>query len=157
MLKKLLLLEKKTLQLETRTLWIGKFISKGKCTIKVEIHLHTNMMSKLAIARRGVYRCMILEMHLKWETSNLKQSCTYQYTNYYIKCHGNHKQNIYSSYTHIHTQSWIRHENWNYFLTQGFKTNVLFEGMKITLILLHIFIRACIHLHKHIKYFVNEH
>ena len=134
-----------------------KLTNKCKHIVKVGYHLHTNMMSKPAIAGRGLSRCMILEMHLKWETSNLKQSCTYQYANCYIKCHGNHKQKIYSCYTHIHTQSWIRHENWNYFWSMGCRTDVLFEGMKITLILLYTFIRALVHLHQHIKYFVNEH
>ena len=44
---------------------MGKLTSKGKYTVKVENHPHTNMISKPGIMRRGEYKCRILEMHLK--------------------------------------------------------------------------------------------
>ena len=42
-----------------------RFTSKGKHIVKVRNHLHTNMLSKAAIVRRGEYKCRILEMHLQ--------------------------------------------------------------------------------------------
>ena len=45
---------------------------KGKHTIKVGNHPHTNMISKPAIMRRGKYKCRILEMHLKLKDQQLK-------------------------------------------------------------------------------------
>ena len=41
---------------------MGKLTGKGKHTIKVGNHPHTNMISKLAIVRRGEYKCRILEI-----------------------------------------------------------------------------------------------
>ena len=45
---------------------------KGKHTVNVGNHLHTTMISKPAIVRRGEYKCKILEMHLKWKDQQLK-------------------------------------------------------------------------------------
>ena len=44
---------------------MGKLTSKGKHTVKVGNHPHTNMISKPAIVRRGQYKCRILKTHLK--------------------------------------------------------------------------------------------
>ena len=51
---------------------MGKLTSKGKHTVKVGNHPHTHMISKLAIMRRGQYKCRILEMHLKLRDYELK-------------------------------------------------------------------------------------
>ena len=45
---------------------------KGKYKIKLGTHPHTNMISQLAIMRRGKFKCRILKMHLK-----IKRSATY--------------------------------------------------------------------------------
>ena len=49
-----------------------KLTSKGKHTVKVGNHPHTNMISKPAITRRGEHKCRILEMHLKLRGQQLK-------------------------------------------------------------------------------------
>ena len=49
-----------------------KLTSKGKHTVKVGNHPHTNMISKPAIVRRGEHKCRILEMHLKLKDHQLK-------------------------------------------------------------------------------------
>ena len=49
-----------------------RLIGKGKHTVKVGDHPHTNMISKPAIMRRGEYKCRILEMHLKLRDQQLK-------------------------------------------------------------------------------------
>ena len=51
---------------------MGKLTSKGKHTVKVGNHPHTNMVSKPAIVRRGEHKCRILEMHLKLKDHQLK-------------------------------------------------------------------------------------
>ena len=51
---------------------MGKLTGKGKHTVKVGNHPHTNMISKPAIMRRGEYKCKILEMHLKLKNQQLK-------------------------------------------------------------------------------------
>ena len=51
---------------------MGKFTSKGKYTVKVGNHLHTIMISKPEIVRRGKYKCRISEMHLKLKDQQLK-------------------------------------------------------------------------------------
>ena len=49
-----------------------KLTGKGKHTVKVGNHLHTNMISKPAIMRRGEHTCRILEMHLNLKDQQLK-------------------------------------------------------------------------------------
>ena len=49
-----------------------KLTSKGKQKVKVGNHLNTDMISKLAIVRRGEHKCRILEMHLKVKDQQLK-------------------------------------------------------------------------------------
>ena len=49
-----------------------KLTSKGKHTVKVGNHPHTNMTSKPVIVRGGEYKCRILEMHLKLSEQLLK-------------------------------------------------------------------------------------
>ena len=49
-----------------------KLTSKGKHTVKVGNHPHTNMISKSAIMRKGEYKYRILEMHLKLKDQQLK-------------------------------------------------------------------------------------
>ena len=49
-----------------------KLTGKGKHTVKVGNHPHTNMISKPAIVRRGEYKCRILEMDLKLKDQQLK-------------------------------------------------------------------------------------
>ena len=49
-----------------------KLIGKSKHTLKVENNLHTNMISKPAIVRRGEQNCRILEMHLKLKDQQLR-------------------------------------------------------------------------------------
>ena len=49
-----------------------KLTGKGKHTVKIGNHLHTNTMSKPAIVRRGEHKCRILEMHLKLKDQQLK-------------------------------------------------------------------------------------
>ena len=51
---------------------MGKLTSKGKHTVKVGNHPHTNMISKSAIMRKGEYKYRILEMHLKLKDQQLK-------------------------------------------------------------------------------------
>ena len=50
---------------------MGKLFSKGKHTVKVGNHLHTDI-SKPAIVRRGDHKCRILEMHLKLKDQHFK-------------------------------------------------------------------------------------
>ena len=38
---------------------MGKLANKGKHTVKVGNHPHTNMIPKLAIVRSGEYKCRI--------------------------------------------------------------------------------------------------
>ena len=94
--------KKRRPQLERRKLQMGKLTSKGKDTVKVGNHPHTNI-SKPTIVRRGVQ----MQDIGNYEISNLKQSCMYVYTyihtSPYIyiwtavrKPHGNHKPKIYS-------------------------------------------------------------
>ena len=64
--------KKKRPQLETRKLQMGKLTGKGKHTVKVGEHPHTNMISKLPIVRRGKHKCRILEIHLKLKDQQLK-------------------------------------------------------------------------------------
>ena len=49
-----------------------KLRGKGKHTVEVGNHPHTNMISKPAIVRRGEYKCRILEMYLKLKDQQLK-------------------------------------------------------------------------------------
>ena len=51
---------------------MGKLTSKGKHTVKVGIHPHTNMISKPEIVGRGEHKCRILEMHLKLRDQQVK-------------------------------------------------------------------------------------
>ena len=50
---------------------MGELTDKGKHTVKVGNHPHTNMLSKPAIVRRG-YKCRMLETHLKLRDQQLK-------------------------------------------------------------------------------------
>ena len=52
-LMELLLVEKKRPQIETRKLRMENFAVKCKHTVKVGNNLHTNMIIKLAIVKRG--------------------------------------------------------------------------------------------------------
>ena len=76
-----------------------KLTGRGKLKVKVGNILHTNMMSKLAILRRGVYKCLILEMHLKLKDQQLK-TLIYIYIDFYSKPHGKYKSKVYGRYTH---------------------------------------------------------
>ena len=55
-------MEKERPQLDTRKLQIEKFTGKGKHTLKVGNHTHTNMISKPAIVSResnsGYLKCI---------------------------------------------------------------------------------------------------
>ena len=55
------------------------------------------MISEPASVRKGVHKCRMLEMHLKLEDSNLKQSCLHTAIS---KSHGNCKPKIHSRHTH---------------------------------------------------------
>ena len=44
---------------------MGKLTGKGKHTVKVGNHPHTNMISTPAIVRKGEYKFRILKMYLK--------------------------------------------------------------------------------------------
>ena len=50
---------------------MGKLSRKGKHTVKVGNHPHTNMVSKPAIVRRD-YKYRIMKMHLKLRNKQLK-------------------------------------------------------------------------------------
>ena len=50
----------------------GKLTRKDKCTVNVGNHLHTYMISKQVIVRRGEHKYRILEMHLKLRNQQLK-------------------------------------------------------------------------------------
>ena len=50
-----------------------KLTSKGKRTIKVENHPHTNIISKPVIIRGQEYKCRIFEMYLKLRDQQLKR------------------------------------------------------------------------------------
>ena len=52
-------MEKKSPQPETRKLQMRRLTNKGKHTVNVGSHSHTNMISKLAITRRSGHECMI--------------------------------------------------------------------------------------------------
>ena len=56
---------------ETRKLRIEKLTSKGKHKVMVGNHLHTNMIAKPAIVKRGEHKYRILEMHLKLKDQQL--------------------------------------------------------------------------------------
>ena len=43
---------------------MGKLTGKGKHTVQVGNDLHTNMISKPAVMRRGEYKYWILEIYL---------------------------------------------------------------------------------------------
>ena len=49
-----------------------KLTSKGKHTIKVENHPHTNIIPKPVIIRGQEYKCRILEIRLKLRDQQLK-------------------------------------------------------------------------------------
>ena len=51
---------------------MGKLTNKGKYTVKVGKHPHTNMISKPATVRRGEYKCRKWEMRLKLKDQQLK-------------------------------------------------------------------------------------
>ena len=53
-----------------------KLTSKGKHTIKVENHPHTNIISKPVIIRGQEYKCRILEIRLKLRDQQLKRKKT---------------------------------------------------------------------------------
>ena len=52
---------------------MGKLTEKGKNTLNVGNHPHTNMISKPEIMRKGEYKCRILEMHLKLKDHQFKK------------------------------------------------------------------------------------
>ena len=76
-------MEKKRPQLETGKLQMEKLTGKGKHTVKVGNHPHTNMISKPATVRRD-HKCRILEMHWKLKDQQLK-TFLFIYTDCYIK------------------------------------------------------------------------
>ena len=49
-----------------------KLIGKGKHMVKVGTHLHTNMISKPGIVRKGEDKLRILEMYFKLNDQQLK-------------------------------------------------------------------------------------
>ena len=49
-----------------------KLTGKGKHKVKIRNHLHTNMISKPAILKRGEHKCRILERYLKSKDQQLK-------------------------------------------------------------------------------------
>ena len=51
---------------------MGKLTGKGKHTVKVGNHPHTNMKSNPVIMKGGKYKCRILEMHSKLRDQQLK-------------------------------------------------------------------------------------
>ena len=48
-----------------------RLTNKGIHIIKVGNHLHTNMLPKPEIMRKGRYKCRILEMHLQLKDQQL--------------------------------------------------------------------------------------
>ena len=64
--------EKKRPQLERRKSQMGTLTSKGKCTVKVGNHPHTNTTSKSASMRIGKHKCKKWETHLKLRDQQLK-------------------------------------------------------------------------------------
>ena len=96
-------MEKKRPQLEPRKLRMGKLTSKGKHTVKVGNHPHTNMILKPVIVRGGEYKCRIFETHLKLRDQQPK-TIMHIYRLLYQN-HGNRKPKIYNRYTHKRKQS----------------------------------------------------
>ena len=58
-------------KLKNRQANMEKLTGKGKHTVKLENHSHTNI-SKPAIVRKGEHKCRILEIHLKLKDQQLK-------------------------------------------------------------------------------------
>ena len=70
---------------------------KKKGSTKVGNHQHTNMILKLAIMRRGEYKCRILEMNWKLRDQQLKIILYNIQTAINIsKPHRNYKKKIYN-------------------------------------------------------------
>ena len=66
---------------------MGKLTIKGKHTLKIGNHLHTNVITQPAIMRRGEYKCQTMEMHLKLRDWQLKTSvCVHTHTHTRIVC-----------------------------------------------------------------------
>ena len=77
---------------------MGKLTGKGKHTVKLGNHPHTNVISKPATMRRRGYKCRKWELPLKLRDQQLKT--TFIYTECYIKCHRKCKQKTCNRYTH---------------------------------------------------------
>ena len=83
MLKRLLQVETKRSQLETRELWLEKLTSQGKHYSKGKKHLHTNIKS--AVMGKGGYRSRILEIYLKLRDQEFKTNlCIYMFDIVYM-------------------------------------------------------------------------
>ena len=74
---------------------MGKLTGKGKHTVNVGNHPHTNIISKPAIIRGGEYKCRIFDIHLKLRDQQLK-TIMYVYSLLYQNC----KPKIYDRYKH---------------------------------------------------------
>ena len=62
---------------------MGKLTIKGKHTLKIGNHLHTNVITQPAIMRRGECKCRTMEMHFKLRHRQLKTSVrTHTYSVY---------------------------------------------------------------------------
>ena len=67
MLKGLLQMKKKGHNQEQENYKIKKLTGKGKETVKVGNHQHTNIISKAEIVRRAEYKCKIFEVHIIYQ------------------------------------------------------------------------------------------
>jgi len=70
--KEIIWVEKKRPRLERRKSQMEKLTSKGKHTVKIQNHPHTNIILKPEIVRRGEHKCRILKIHLKLKDQELK-------------------------------------------------------------------------------------
>ena len=77
-------MKKKRPQLETRKLQNENLTGKGKHTVKVGSHPHTNMKSKPVSMRGREYKCKIFKTHLKLRDQQLK-TIMYIHIHCYIK------------------------------------------------------------------------
>ena len=75
------------------------FFGTGKHTIKIGIHLNKNMISKLAIVRKGEHKCRIMEVRLELKGQQLK-NILFIYRMPYQKYHYSHKPKMYNRYIH---------------------------------------------------------
>ena len=76
-----------------------KLTYKGKYTVKVGVHAHTNMKTKPLMVRRGGHKCRVLEMHLKLKDQQIK-TIFFIYRLLYQNIMVTANQKIYNRYTH---------------------------------------------------------